>query len=391
MSYAFSSPLLVELISKIKELKLESPAQKWASDIENKYTVALIDHPCTDLSEDEYAQANSYIDHIKKDFGLDLIKTFPKPEGDPFLSAAKELLATMPIEPNQEPWIEDVPMLEAQRWEDFLRASGANVSFEDWSAISSAFRRTDDRKELVLPSVKGGVKSYLNLLPKEWYNKLNLILPTTDLSEVVTTYKGTDITRGDIATVLPTSTVQGAWPTGWLNHTVIETFLRIIAAARSPDISIIVVNSYMVMELKATDIKSSAKKAGIEATTISAIDTILFPLHVRNHWQLVVAFPRTRSLILYDSLRSGQQKQLEAVRDWLKEAIGEAKDVVWDLQEKVCPQQTANSQCGVFVCIDALAVTFGKEPLGWYSPEDDANLRQYVAAVICKGRFPFDE
>ena len=255
-------------------------------------------------------------------------------------------------------------MREVQRWENFVLAYGGNVSFEDWLAISSAFRRIGDKKQLVQPSARGGMRSYLNLLPKQWHQKLKLILPTTELSEVVTTYEGINITREDIVTVMPTSAVQGPSPTGWLNDRVIETFLRIIAAARNHNSSTVVVNSYVATELKATDIKTSAKKAGITATTFSNLDTILFPLHVKDHWQLVAAFPKTRSMILYDSLQSGQQKQLETVRDWLKEAIGESKNVKWDLQEGVCPQHIENSLCGVFMCINALAVHFWKETDG---------------------------
>lgn len=170
----------------------------------------------------------------------------------------------------------------------------------------------------------------------------------------------------------------------------------VIAAARNQRIgnsSTLVVYSYVVGDLKATDAKASAKEVGIEAATLPTIDTILFPLHVnKNHWQLVVAFPETRSLVMYDSRLSGQGKQqLVAVRDWIKAAVREAKSVAWDMQEAVCPQQTDDSNCGVFVCINALIVTLEGEPNGWYSHEDSAYLRRFVAAVICKGGYPYTQ
>ncbi len=402
MDYPFSSRLLLELTTKIPELGLESSARKWAEDMQNKYAGPITDGRCAFLALDEIKQAREYIELIASNFGIDVVQTFPRPPGDPHLDAVKELLKTMPVAPEQEPRIEDGTMSETQQWQDFLQTSGEKMSFEDWSAIRSAYRRAGERKKLELPVFKGRLKSQLNSLPSPWFLKLKQVLPNTDLSEVVANYKGIEITRGDIATIIPTSQVRRATPTspeGWLNDKVIETFLKIIAAARGQGMAhpnILVVNSYVVGDLKATDVKASAKKIGIEARTLPTIDTILFPLHVGNHWQLAAAFPKSRLLVRYDLMRGGQEKQplvaqLLAVRDWVKKAVGEAMDAAWDMKEVDCPQQVDASICGVFVCLNALAVTFGVDPMKFYSSEDGNSLRQYVAAVVCKGNYPFDQ
>lgn len=52
-SNTFISPLLIEVAKMIKHLKLGDSAEKWASDMENKYAIGLIDDHCVDLSVDE--------------------------------------------------------------------------------------------------------------------------------------------------------------------------------------------------------------------------------------------------------------------------------------------------------------------------------------------------
>lgn len=390
----FSSPLLLELIKMIKERRPSDSAQEWASKMENEHAIALIGDPCVDLSADEVKASNTYIDDMKNLYDVDLRKTFPKPERDPHLAAVTKLLSTMPIEQSQEPRVEDGTMHDIQLWEDFLKTPGGEViSFEEWSSIRAAYRRTGKRKQLTLPVAKSHrLMCALSTLPDEWFVNLNRIILKTDLSEVVAMYEGIEITREDIAKVLPTSAVSTT-NRGWLNDKVIEIFLKIIGGCKKlGGTKTVVVNSYVVENLRTTAVTDSAKKAGIEATTIPDIDTILFPMHQGNHWLLVAAFPKTRVLILYDSLPSGQEdKKLSVVRDWLKKAIGEGKDADWELKVGDCPRQNDGSLCGVCMCINAMAVVFGKEPKALYTSEDGGTLRQYIATVICKGSFPFTQ
>lgn len=154
----------------------------------------------------------------------------------------------------------------------------SGVSFEEWSSSRSAYRRTAARKDLVMPTVgKSRLNHALSTLPDEYFANLKLIHMKTDLSEM---YGGIEVSRGDIDTVLPKSPVNVASTAtpGWMNDMVIETFLRIIAACkRLGGSKTVVVNNYVVEKLRATDIKNSAHKTGVDATTTSTIDTILFP------------------------------------------------------------------------------------------------------------------
>lgn len=107
-------------------------------------------------------------------------------------------------------------------------------------------------------------------------------------------------------------------PKGWLNYSIIEIFLKIIAASRNKchrKQSTVVVNSFVVDKLFTTRAKASAKRLGLDASTFPDIDLIFFPTHVGIHYMLIAAFPKTRSLHLFDSLKTGKTSQLTAVRD----------------------------------------------------------------------------
>ncbi len=78
----------------------------------------------------------------------------------------------MPVAPEREPRIEDGTMSETQEWQVFLQTSGEKMSFEDWSAIGSAYRRASERIKLKLPVFKDRLKSQLNSLPSPRFLKL---------------------------------------------------------------------------------------------------------------------------------------------------------------------------------------------------------------------------
>ena len=215
-------------------------------------------------------------------------------------------------------------------------------------------------------------------------------LSKTDMSEVVVSYEQVEITRGDVATIVAEACPQPVRRNhhrGWLNDTIIHTFLKILAGSMNKNrgyTSIVVANSF-VLQLNATKSEASAKRAGIDATTLPRIDMILFPLHSGAHWKLAVAFPKTRSIVLYDSMGTDDQEELMAVRDWLNTSVGEAMGVEWNMKQGNCPRQGDDSLGGVFVCLNAWCVVAGEKPVRVYSPTAGHQLREYSAAVICKG------
>ena len=386
---------MVEFISKVKglESRPEPATRKLAEQLESQYGPELIGEPkCIYLPQDEWDEIYKHIDLLKSQFDLDVIKSFPKPHNDLHLEAVREFLKTRPIAPNQEAIIETGSMSEQFRWKNYVDSSGSKASFEDWSAIRLAYRRTQPLQPVKISPVDE--RSHGFNLPHEWFSRLKQILSKTNMSEVVASYEQVEITRGDVGTIVAEA---GAQPVahnhhrGWLNDTIIHTFLKIAANSRNKGrgyTSIVVMNSY-VLQLKTTSPEASAKRASIDATTLPRTDMILFPLHSGAHWKLAVALPKTRSIVLYDSMGTTDLQELLTVRSWLKTGVGEAESVEWAMKKGDCPRQGDDSLCGVFVCLNAWCVIAGEEPDSIYSSPDGHQLREYVAAVICKGSIGF--
>lgn len=395
--YPFSSGLLRELLNQIRAKKLGEGAQRWANVVEDKHSVDLVQNHCVQFSASEIDQANGYIQQIRDEFGQNLVKTFPRPAVNPHLVAARAFLETCPIREHQLPRIEDGSMSDELQWRSFCQSTGSEVTFEDFINITSVYRPKHEVLRLEPPShIKPHLCS-LSELPCSWSETLQIILPKTNPSEVIASYQRVQITRGDIATVLPTDAMAVASLSsrkGWLNDSMIDIFLRTVTVAKNTRYkkkSSLVINSYIVDKIETANPKISAKSAGLDDSTLPDIDLILFPTYVGNHWILIAAFPKKRSLLLYDSLSANRMNQLIIVRDWIKAVTGEAQGENWDMEEVDCPQQTDESVCGVFVCINGLHVVFGRNPMGVYSQESSDFLREYVAAVICKGEYPFDD
>ena len=407
MSRPFSSPLMVEFISKVKglESRPELATRKLAEQLESQYGPELIGEPkCIYLPQDEWDEIYEHIDLLKKQFDLDVVESFPKPPYDLHVEAVRQFLETRPIAQNQEAIIDTGSMSEQFRWKNYVDSSGSKVSFEDWSAIRLVYRRTQPMQPVKISPVDE--RSHGFNLPHEWFSRLKQVLSKTDMSEVVASYEQVEITRGHIGTIIAEAgaqpgtyigTIRGEpvithnHRRGWLNDTIIHTFLKIAAGSRNKSrgyTSIVVANSF-VLQLKTTTPEASAKRASIDATTLSKTDMILFPLHSGAHWKLAVALPKTRSIVLYDSMGTTDLQELLTVRDWLKAGVGEAKSVEWDMKKGDCPRQGDYSLCGVFVCLNAWCVISGDEPDSFYSSADGHQLREYVAAVICKGSIGF--
>ena len=399
MARPFSSLLMVEFISKVKglESRPKMATRRWALQMESQYGLELVGEPkCIYLTQDDWDETYKHIDLLKSQFDLDVIESFPRPSIDSYVGAVREFLRTRPIAQNQQAIIDTGNMSEQFRWKNYVDSSGSKVSFEDWSAIRSIFRRAQSMQPVKLSPVQQPQQHMFLQLPHEWTSRLKDVLSKSDYSEVVISYEQVAITRGDVAMIVAEDISQSVTRNsrrGWLNDTVIKTFLKIIAAAKNNVrgyTSIVVVNS-LVLQLKATNPQVSAKKAGIDITALLNIDMVFFPLHSAAYWKLAVAYPKTRSIVLYDSLGTIDLRELLTVRDWLKTGVGEVKSVEWDMRKGDCPRQGDDLLCGVFVCLNAYCVIVGGDLVKTYSPAAGDQLREYIAAIIYKGSTPFTE
>lgn len=86
---------------------------------------------------------------------------------------------------------------------------------------------------------------------------------------------------------------------------------------------------------------------------IFACRLILVPIHSRHHWCLVAVDNKDKSIIFYDSMRSGGMRYLMKIKAYMNEeaAARQITPIEWALQSKEgIPKQRNTSDCGVFVC-----------------------------------------
>ncbi len=109
---------------------------------------------------------------------------------------------------------------------------------------------------------------------------------------------------------------------------------------------------------------------------------IYCPINVNdNHWLLVVAYPRLRTLHLYDSLnekRAEYGPKMMKLFEHLNFKVGDWKFVV--LQSK---EQSDDSSCGVFVCMHIASLCFGVTTEDWPSI---TQCRLIISQTLATGR-----
>ena len=172
---------MAELISKVKgfESKSEPATRDWAMQMESQYGPEIVGKPkCIYLPQDEWDETYKHIDLLKSQFGLDVIKSFPKPHYDSHVEAVREFLKTRSIAQTQEARIPTGEMNEQFRWKNYVDSSGSKVSFEDWSAIRLAFRQALSMQPVELSPVQLSPveqDSHGFILPHEWSSRLKQV------------------------------------------------------------------------------------------------------------------------------------------------------------------------------------------------------------------------
>ncbi|XP_060845253.1 sentrin-specific protease 1-like [Rhopalosiphum padi] len=117
-------------------------------------------------------------------------------------------------------------------------------------------------------------------------------------------------------------------------------------------------------------------------------DKVITPTHLEgNHWSLTVVNIKSRSITLYDSIKSSiYEDQINLLVEFLNDAYLKYEKPVddqrleWSLNFGESPLQNNTSDCGVFTCTTARHVLMGK-PL-YYTQEDAPLLRHRITYEI---------
>ncbi|KAF2744183.1 cysteine proteinase, partial [Sporormia fimetaria CBS 119925] len=119
------------------------------------------------------------------------------------------------------------------------------------------------------------------------------------------------------------------------------------------------------------------------------VKLLFIPVCVKSHWRLIAIKPQERIIEYLDSLSSGQDAQiLQKVFEWLQQELG--ADFIaseWNVIEKQRSMRQQNgSDCGVFTCLNALALLRGEDPDLVEVDNGMHNARRIIAASLISGK-----
>lgn len=156
----------------------------------------------------------------------------------------------------------------------------------------------------------------------------------------------------------------------WLNDNIINVYMEMInkRSRDNPNLPpVFCFNTYMVLKLRAENydykgVKNWTKRAKVD---IFAMSKVFFPVHMVNHWTLVIVHMDEKKIEYFDSLRGTDANVLYCVQKYIFDEHLYKKgklfnDNGWRFEIAQGPQQSNNSDCGVFICgyIDILATNY---------------------------------
>ncbi|KAF2201748.1 cysteine proteinase, partial [Delitschia confertaspora ATCC 74209] len=133
-----------------------------------------------------------------------------------------------------------------------------------------------------------------------------------------------------------------------------------------------------------------SRRVNLDGRKLLNANLVLFPVCSGAHWTLIAIRPRARTIQYLDSLSRnarGSEPKVETAKAWLKMELGAGYvEEEWRVETGGSCQQLNGSDCGVFTCMNALALIRGQEPKG--SIEADNGMleaRRQIAATLLSG------
>ena len=176
---------------------------------------------------------------------------------------------------------------------------------------------------------------------------------------------------------------------GWLTGEAIDVFTRIvIGKANTFHASANMFAHFSVQTLPLFEMgslkKNKKQRSGIiKDKNIHEYRAIFCPINVNdNHWLLVVAYPRVKTLHVYDSLNEKRPEYVTKVKKMFECLEFKVDD--WKSGVLLSKAQPDSSSCGVFVCMHIASLCFGLTTDDWPSIEQ---CRLIITQTLATGRF----
>ncbi|GAB7338871.1 hypothetical protein MBLNU457_5557t1 [Dothideomycetes sp. NU457] len=276
-----------------------------------------------------------------------------------------------------------------------------NKRFEDVSLVEGKEAAAEE-KEVVEEEVK---PPFLAALSDEWERKVVEALAVRAETRIMgKSMDGIEFSRKDIARLLPRGEMlAGQEP--WLNDEVVNAWYANLCArlnekagyVKSPTTvpKFVAYNSQWLKtatDKGITGIQTWSRRKGIKNEKLLQAERIFFPVNTGAHWTLLTISPLNKSIEYLDSLNPhgfNNTKFTNLARQWLKMELGSKfNDDEWTVFETSSSQQNNSNDCGVFACLNGLALSRGfKDPSVEFSADDIPHARRFFVANLLNGGF----
>lgn len=138
------------------------------------------------------------------------------------------------------------------------------------------------------------------------------------------------------------------------------------------------------------DVKMWAKRAKLPGALLLKVYKLFIPLHLGNHWALLVINPQNRTLTVFDSMvsRPLMEEIWQIARDYLRNELGDAWiEDEWTDVDGQSAQQANGSDCGVFASFNGLGILYGDPTDLIPNRLDLIDARKMMAAILVNGGF----
>jgi len=238
-----------------------------------------------------------------------------------------------------------------------------------------------------------------NLTP-DWDAKVSKAMSMKTLTSTITP---AGLTRKDFGTVLPQNATDGdRFTAGWLNDEIVNGYLDAISKASLektgyvktadavPPCHAFSPHMYTTWKNKGgfSAVQKWWRRPKLDGLRLLKVDTVLIPINTGVHWVLIVISGTRKTIEFYDSLSGSPKQYTQFALDLVAGNLGKAfKKAEWTIVNAQSVQQNNSKDCGVFVCMNSLALVKGRVAGRAFSAEDMPAARRMVAGTLLNGGF----
>ena len=247
---------------------------------------------------------------------------------------------------------------------------------------------------------------FLPILSPSWQARVDAALAIkSETSTLGKSVEGVEISRKDIGRILPAGPlVPGREP--WLNDEVVNAWYANLCArlnekdgyVKSPTtvprwVAYTTQWYKNVTERGINSIATWSRRKQVKGDKLLRTERIFFPTNTGAHWTLLAISGTNKTIEYLDSMNASgwtSKKTINLALEWLKMELGtQFKENEWKILHTSSSQQSNMNDCGVFACLNGLALVKGLNDgsEAMFGATDMPSARRIMVANLLNGGF----